>query len=111
MQAIGLASFLQAALHFDPARRSTAAELLDHPWLEGHLPHRPSSPPSPYAFWEADEMAAAAAAAGNGDGSGSSNGAAGEGEGEGGGERRASPARSPSRAPAEDYRHHSPPPQ
>lgn len=101
---MGLASFLQAALHFDPARRSTAAELLDHPWLEGHLPHRPSSPPSPFAFWEADEMAADDAGI-----EGSSSGFGGEGLGEG--ERRASPRRSPSPPPAGGQRHRSPPPQ
>lgn len=103
-QAMGLASFLQAALHLDPARRATAAELLDHPWLEGHLPHRPSSPPSPFAFWAADELPD-----GEGGSDGSNGGGAGLGEGEAA--RRDSPARSPSRAPAEGYRHHSPPPQ
>ncbi|KAL4442415.1 hypothetical protein ABPG77_004999 [Micractinium sp. CCAP 211/92] len=103
-EAMGLASFLQAALHFDSARRSTAAELLDHPWLEGHLPHRPSSPPSPFAFWEADEMAADNAGI-----EGSSSGFGGEGLGEG--ERRASPRRSPSPPPAGGQRHRSPPPQ
>lgn len=29
------ASFLKACLHLNPANRASAAELLQHPWLEG----------------------------------------------------------------------------
>ena len=44
---MGLRDFLHGALCFDPAKRSTAAELLEHPWLRGELPQRPSRRPAP----------------------------------------------------------------
>ncbi len=46
LQAMGLRDFLLGALCFDPAKRSTAAELLEHPWLRGELPQRPQRPPT-----------------------------------------------------------------
>ena len=34
-QAEALRDFLEPMLHFDPAQRATAAEMLRHPWLAG----------------------------------------------------------------------------
>ncbi|KAI7843666.1 hypothetical protein COHA_002567 [Chlorella ohadii] len=45
-EAMGLRDFLLGALCFDPAKRGTAAELLEHPWLRGELPQRPPRPPT-----------------------------------------------------------------
>lgn len=41
---MGLRDFLLGTLCFDPAKRSTAGELLEHPWLRGELPQRPPRP-------------------------------------------------------------------
>jgi serine/threonine protein kinase len=35
LQARSMADFLLPMLHFDPDKRSTAAEALKHPWLQG----------------------------------------------------------------------------
>lgn len=37
-EAAGLRDFLMPMLEFDPAKRASAAEMLDHPWLRGELP-------------------------------------------------------------------------
>ncbi|KAL4447899.1 hypothetical protein ABPG75_005118 [Micractinium tetrahymenae] len=106
-EAMGLASFLQGALDFDPARRSTAAQLLEHPWLEGLLPQRPSSPPSRLAFWAADDgVDGVDGSSSNGSGGGGWDAAEAQEE-----ERGGSRGRSRSQTPPEGYRHHSPPRQ
>ena len=38
---MGLRDFLLPLLQFDPAKRASAADMLDHPWLRGELPQRP----------------------------------------------------------------------
>ena len=58
LQAMGLRDFLLGALCFDPAKRSTAGELLEHPWLRGELPQRPARPPAQQ--WAAGPQAEAA---------------------------------------------------
>lgn len=58
LQAMGLRDFLLGALCFDPAKRSTAGELLEHPWLRGELPRRPARPPAQQ--WAAGPQAEAA---------------------------------------------------
>ncbi|GAB4813103.1 hypothetical protein N2152v2_000149 [Parachlorella kessleri] len=44
-EALALRDFLLPMLSFDPARRATAAEMLQHPWLKAdHQPLRPTTP-------------------------------------------------------------------
>jgi len=50
-EAAPLASFLGAALRLDPARRATAAELLRHEWLRGHV-----EPATPGRGWRGGEL-------------------------------------------------------
>lgn len=44
-------------MDLNPARRYTAGELLEHPWLRGELPQRP---PQPSAQWAAGPEATGA---------------------------------------------------
>lgn len=38
LQAVGLRDFLLPMLDFDPSRRASAAQMLQHPWMRGELP-------------------------------------------------------------------------
>ena len=52
VQALALRDFLLPMLTFDPARRATAAEMLQHPWLQAdQLQLRPATPARGAGVW------------------------------------------------------------